>query len=99
MLRNTSYEQLDLFQHLEYHRIPKNNILLKIDSEISLDFTNDLLADKYNKAFGRPAYRPETMIRIGILQRMYDLSDKLSSGCIFIITEANTSMTHSSESF
>ena len=76
MLRNTSYEQLDLFQHLEYHRIPKNNILLKIDSEISLDFTNDLLADKYNKAFGRPAYRPETMIRIGILQRMYDLSDE-----------------------
>jgi len=76
MLRNTSYEQLDLFQHLEYHRIPKNNILLKIDSEISLDFTNDLLADKYNKAFGRPAWKPETMIRIGILQRMYDLSDE-----------------------
>ena len=76
MLRNTSCEQLDFFQYLEYHRIPKNHILLRIDSEISLDFTNDLLADRYNRAFGRPAWKPETMVRIGILQRMYDLSDE-----------------------
>ena len=52
MLRNTSYEQLDLFQQIAYHRIPKNNILVKIDSEISLEFTNELLADKYTKTFG-----------------------------------------------
>ncbi len=76
MLRNTSYEQLDFFQYREYHRIPKNHILLKIDSEISLAFTNDLLADKYNKSFGRPAWNPEVMVRIGILQRMYNLSDE-----------------------
>ena len=76
MLRNTSCEQLDLFQQVAYHRIPQNNILLKIDSEISLDFTNDLLADKYNKELGRPAWKPEIMIRIGILQRMYNLSDE-----------------------
>ncbi len=76
MLRNTSCEQLDLFQYIGYHRIPKNNILLKIDSEISLSFINDLLADKYNKTFGRPAWKPEIMVRIGILQRMYNLSDE-----------------------
>lgn len=76
MLRNTSCEQLDFFQYLEYHRIPQNHILLKIDSEISLTFTNELLANKYNKVFGRPAWEPEIMIRIGILQRMYDLSDE-----------------------
>ena len=76
MLRNTSCEQLDLFQQISYHRIPKNNILLKIDSEISLDFTNDLLAKKYNKTFGRPAWKPEVMIRIAILQRLYNLSDE-----------------------
>lgn len=76
MLRNTSYEQLDLFQQIAYHRIPKNNILLRIDSEINLRFINDLLADKYNKTFGRPAWKPETMVRIGILQRMYNLSDE-----------------------
>lgn len=76
MLRNTSFEQLDFLQYIEYHRIPKNNILLQIDSEISLDFINELLADKYNKAFGRPAWKPEIMIRIGILQRMYNLSDE-----------------------
>ena len=31
MLRNTSCEQLDFFQCIEYHKIPKNNILLQID--------------------------------------------------------------------
>jgi len=76
MLRNTSYEQLDLFQQVAYHRIPQNHILKKIDAEISLSFTNELLADKYHKTFGRPAWKPEIMIRIGILQRMYDLSDE-----------------------
>lgn len=76
MLRNTSCEQLDLFQYTEYHRIPKNNILLQIESEISLAFTNELLADKYNKTFGRPAWKPEIMVRIGILQKMYQLSDE-----------------------
>ena len=39
-------------------------------------FTNELLAEKYNKTFGRPAWKPEIMIRIGILQRMYDFSDE-----------------------
>ena len=76
MLRNTSYEQLDLFQQVAYHRIPQNHILIKIDNEISLSFTNELLAEKYNKTFGRPAWKPEIMIRIGILQRMYNLSDE-----------------------
>ena len=76
MLRNTSHEQLDLFQYIDYHRIPKNHILLRIDAEISLAFVNDLLAEKYNKAFGRPAWKPETMVRIGILQKMYNLSDE-----------------------
>lgn len=76
MLRNTSCEQLDLFQHIEYHRIPKNHILLQIDSEISLSFVNDLLADRYHKSFGRPAWKPEVMVRIGILQKMYNLSDE-----------------------
>ena len=76
MLRNTSYEQLDFFQWVVYHRIPKNHILRRIDDEISLDFVNELLEDKYNRAFGRPAWKPETMIRIGILQKMYGLSDE-----------------------
>ena len=76
MLRNTSCEQLDLFQNIAYHRIPKNHILLQIDSSISLFFVNDLLADKYHKTFGRPAWKPETMVRIGILQKMYGLSDE-----------------------
>ena len=66
MLRNTSYEQPDFFQYLEYHRIPKNHILLQIDSQISLSFTNELLAIKYSrpdvlgeiKSLGVNAYIP-----------------------------------------
>ena len=50
MLRNTSCEQHDFLQYIEYHRIPKNHILLRIDSEISLSFVNDMPADKYNNA-------------------------------------------------
>ena len=76
MLRNTSYEQLDFFQWVVYHRIPENHILRRINDEISLDFVNELLEDKYNRAFGRPAWKPETMVRIGILQKMYGLSDE-----------------------
>ena len=76
MLRNTSCEQPDFLQYIEYHRIPKNHILLRIDSEISLSFVNDMLADKYNNAFGRPAWKPEVMVRIGILQKMYNFSDE-----------------------
>ena len=76
MLRNTNCEQFDLFQNIEYHRIPKNHILLRIDSDISLSFVNDLLAEKYHNTFGRPAWKPEIMVRIGILQKMYDFSDE-----------------------
>ena len=76
MLRNTSCEQPYFLQYIEYHRIPKNHILLRIDSEISLSFVNDMLADKYNNAFGRPAWKPEVMVRIGILQKMYNFSDE-----------------------
>ena len=70
MLRNTSYEQLDFFQWVVYHRIPENHILRRINDEISLDFVNEFLEDKYNRAFGLPAWKPETMVRIGILQKM-----------------------------
>ena len=76
MLRNPSYEQLDLLHLIEYHRIPKNHILLELDSELSFSYVNDLVADKYNKDFGRPAWKPETLVRIALLQRLYNLSDK-----------------------
>ena len=55
------------FLSLLYNKIPKNHILKKINSAISLSFINDLLKDSYCSNFGRPAKEPEMMMRILIL--------------------------------
>lgn len=64
------------FLSLLYNRIPKNHILKLINSAISLSFINDLLKDTYCSNFGRPAKEPEMMMRILILQKLYNLSDE-----------------------
>ena len=76
MLKNTNCKQLDIFTETSYHRIPKKHILLKINSAISLQFVNRLLAQSYCANFGRPAYSPEQMVRILIVQKLYNLSDE-----------------------
>lgn len=74
MLR-TKPRQLSFYSSL-YHRIPKNHILKRINSAISLNFVNNALKDKYCTNFGRPAKEPEMMIRILIIQYLYNLSDE-----------------------
>lgn len=64
------------FLSILYNRIPKNHILKLINSAISLSFVNDLLKDSYCSNFGRPAKEPEMMMRILILQKLYNLSDE-----------------------
>lgn len=64
------------FLSLLYNKIPKNHILKTINSVISLSFINDLLKDSYCSNFGRPAKEPEMMMRILILQKLYNLSDE-----------------------
>ena len=64
------------FLSILYNKIPKNHILKQINSAISLSFINDLLQDSYCSNFGRPAKEPEMMMRILILQRLYNLSDE-----------------------
>ena len=64
------------FLSILYNRIPKNHILKTINSVISLSFINDLLKDSYCSNFGRPAKEPEMMMRILILQKLYNLSDE-----------------------
>lgn len=59
-----------------YNRIPENHILKRINSAISLSFINELLKDSYCSNFGRPAKEPEMMMRILILQYLYNLSDE-----------------------
>ena len=64
------------FLSILYNKIPKNHILKLINSAISLSFINDLLKDSYCSNFGRPAKEPEMMMRILILQKLYNLSDE-----------------------
>lgn len=64
------------FSSILYNKIPKNHILKLINSAISLSFVNDLLKDSYCSNFGRPAREPELMMRILILQKLYNLSDE-----------------------
>ncbi len=64
------------FSSLLYNKIPKNHILKLINSAISLNFINELLENSYCSNFGRPAKEPEMMMRILILQKLYNLSDE-----------------------
>lgn len=68
-------KQLNFYSSL-YHRIPENHILKLINSVISLEFVNELLENSYCKGFGRPAKEPEMMMRILLLQYLYNLSDE-----------------------
>ena len=64
------------FYSLLYNKIPENHILKLINSAISLSFVTELVESSYCKHFGRPAASPEMMIRILILQHLYNLSDE-----------------------
>lgn len=67
--------QLNFYSQL-YTMIPKNHILKQINSAISLNFINEMLKDSYCSKMGRPAKEPEMMMRILILQYLYNLSDE-----------------------
>ena len=75
MLRNNGNKQLNFYSTL-YQNIPKNHILKSINSAISFEFVNKLLEDRYCKNFGRPAKEPELMIKLLMLQHLYNLSDE-----------------------
>lgn len=64
------------FYSLLYHRIPENHILKLINFAISFEFVNKMLEKSYCKGFGRPAKEPEMMLRILLLQYLYNLSDE-----------------------
>lgn len=75
MLNPSSHQQLSIYSIL-YNKIPENHMLKRIKEEIDFTFVNELLAGSYCKHYGRPAKEPELMIRLLVLQRLYDLSDE-----------------------
>lgn len=67
--------QLSIYSIL-YNKIPENHTLKLINRAIDLSFVTDLLENSYNQYYGRPAKDPELMIRLLILQYLYNLSDE-----------------------
>jgi transposase len=60
-----------------YDRIvPRDHMLRKINAVVDLSFVNDLVKDRYNPDFGRPAEDPEFMLRLCLLQYIYGDSDR-----------------------
>jgi len=74
MLKSPS-NQLSIYSIL-YEKIPENHTLKLINKVVDLSFVRKLLEKSYNKYYGRPAKDPELMIRLLILQHLYNLSDE-----------------------
>ena len=86
MLR-ANQSQMNFFSVL-YDRIPEDHLLKRIAKAVDFSFINDLVADSYCAAFGRPAKEPELMAKLCILERLYDLSD------VKVIEEANCNLAY-----
>ncbi|OGO23613.1 MAG: hypothetical protein A2Z28_04505, partial [Chloroflexi bacterium RBG_16_51_9] len=60
-----------------YDRIvPVDHLLRKINQVVDFSFTGQILQDRYNPAIGRPAEDPKFMLRLCLLQYIYDDSDR-----------------------
>jgi transposase len=64
------------FYSILYFKIPDNHTLKLINDAVDFSFVNELLAKSYCKYYGRPAKEPELMVKLLVLQRLYDLSDE-----------------------
>jgi len=68
--------QIDIFTHMIFERlIPKDHLLVLIDSIIDFSFVYDIVKDKYSDV-GRSSEDPVMMLKICLLQFLYTLSDK-----------------------
>ncbi len=86
MLKDNKY-QLSIYSIL-YDKIPENHILKLINNAVDFSFITKLLEKSYNKYYGRPAKNPELMIKLLVLQHLYNLSD------IRVIEEASLNIAY-----
>lgn len=67
--------QIDIFNHMIFEKlIPKNHLLVKIDSIIDFSFVYEKIKDKYSHV-GRGSKDPVMMTKILLLEYLYNLSD------------------------
>lgn len=86
MLKNKDM-QLSIYSVL-YNKIPENHTLKLIKDHVDFSFINELLEDSYSKYYGRPAKEPELMVKLLVLQYLYNLSD------VRLIEEASLNLAH-----
>ncbi len=67
--------QIDMFNHMIFEKlVPKNHLLVKIDSIIDFSFVYEKVKDKYSSV-GRGSKDPVMMVKIFLLEYLYNLSD------------------------
>lgn len=67
--------QIDVFNNMIFERlIPKNHLLLKIDSIIDFSFVYEMVKGRYSN-LGRHSKDPVMMLKICLLEYLYNLSD------------------------
>lgn len=67
--------QLSIYSLL-YDKIPEKHTLKLLQDNVDFSFINKLLEKSYCKYYGRPAKEPELMVKILVLQYLYNLSDE-----------------------
>ncbi len=67
--------QLSIYSVL-YNKIPNNHTLKLLKDEVDFSFINATLEKTYCKYYGRPAREPELMVKLLVLQYLYNLSDE-----------------------
>jgi transposase len=68
--------QIDIFNNMIYEKlIPKDHLLVKIDSIIDFSFVYDITKDSYNSKIGRKSRDAVVLFKLNLLEYLYKLSD------------------------
>ena len=66
-----------LFQYVNVEElVPRNHFLRKVDAVLDLSFVREAVAECYSASRGRPSVDPELALRMMLLGRLYELSDR-----------------------
>lgn len=66
-----------LFQMIDIEAlVPEDHVLRKIDAVLDLGFVEEAVSECYSSSRGRPSVAPELALRMMLLGRIYDLSDR-----------------------
>ena len=76
MLKPKSPQESFYGSYLYERIVPVDHLLRKINQVVDFSFVQQILQDRYNAAIGRPAEDPEFMLRLCLLQYIYNDSDR-----------------------